>query len=97
MGAGIGMGWPHLLTKVFSLAPAGEEDLTSSSVTTVQLMATSFGAALAGLVTNLGGITETGANDIIGVTNASLYLYGSFAIAPLTAIIIFVFLKDNVE
>lgn len=93
IGSGIGMGWPHLLTKVFSSAPSGEEDLTSSSVTTVQLIATSFGAALAGLVTNLGGIT--GSNTIIGVTNASLYLYSSFAIAPLAAIMILILLKDK--
>lgn len=86
IGAGIGMGWPHLLTQVFSLAPAGEENLTSSSVTTVQLIATSFGAALAGLVTNLGGITDS--NTILGVTKASIYLYSSFAIAPLAALII---------
>lgn len=95
IGSGIGMGWPHLLTKVFSSAPSGEEDLTSSSVTTVQLIATSFGAALAGLVTNLGGITES--NTFIGVTNASIYLYSSFAIAPLAAIIILVFSKNKVS
>lgn len=93
IGSGIGMGWPHLLTKVFSSAPSGEEDLTSSSVTTVQLIATSFGAALAGLVTNLGGITDS--DTIIGVTKASLYLYSSFAIAPLAAIVILILLKDK--
>ncbi|MCS4226947.1 MFS transporter [Sphingobacterium sp. BIGb0165] len=92
IGAGIGMGWPHLLTKVFSLAPAGEEDLTSSSVTTVQLIATSFGAALAGLVTNVGGITD--ANTIIGVTNASIYLYSSFATAPLVVIMILILISQ---
>jgi len=95
IGAGIGMGWPHLLTRVFSLSPLGEEDLTSSSVTTVQLMATSFGAALAGLVTNLGGITDS--EDIIGVTNASIYLYGTFAIAPLGAICILLLMKKKLR
>jgi len=93
IGSGIGMGWPHLLTKVFSSAPSGEEDLTSSSVTTVQLIATSFGAALAGLVTNLGGITDS--HNIIGVTRASIYLYSSFAMAPLVVIIILILLKDE--
>lgn len=88
IGAGIGMGWPHLLTKVFSLAPKGEEDLTASSVTTLQLIATSFGAALAGLVTNLGGITDT--TSLEGVTHASIYLYFSFALAPLLALFVLV-------
>lgn len=95
IGAGIGMGWPHLLTKVFSSAPSGEENLTSSSVTTVQLIATSFGAALAGLVTNLGGITDS--NNIFGVTNASIYLYSCFAIAPLAAIMIFILFKNGAK
>lgn len=94
IGAGIGMGWPHLLTQVFSLAPTGEENLTSSSVTTVQLIATSFGAALAGLVTNLGGITDS--NTILAVTNASIYLYIIFATAPFAAIIIlFFYISDD--
>ncbi|MFZ4927965.1 MFS transporter [Chryseobacterium sp. Mn2064] len=93
IGIGIGMGWPHLLTKVFSLSPSGEEDLASSSVTTVQLIATSFGAAIAGLVTNFGGITHPG--GIIGTAQASVYLYGSFAVAPLIAIILCFLLKMN--
>lgn len=88
IGAGIGMGWPHLLTQVFSLAPKGEEDLTASSVTTIQLIATSFGAALAGLVANLGGITDT--TTLEGVTNASIYLYSCFALAPLLALFVLI-------
>lgn len=95
IGAGIGMGWPHLLTRVFSLAPKSEENLTSSSITTVQLIATSFGAALAGLVTNLGGITNT--TDSIAILNSSIYLYSSFAIAPLLAIVIFIVVKPRIS
>lgn len=95
IGAGIGMGWPHLLTRVFSLAPKSEENLTSSSITTVQLIATSFGAALAGLVTNLGGITNT--TDNIAIVNSSIYLYSSFSIAPLLAIIIFIAVKPQIS
>ncbi|MDR6528216.1 MFS family permease [Chryseobacterium rhizosphaerae] len=89
IGMGIGAGWPHLLTKVFSLAPKGEEELTSTSVTTVQLIATAFGAALAGLVSNIGGITNPGGFE--GTQNASLVLYGTFSLAPLLAMIIIVF------
>lgn len=86
IGVGIGMGWPHLLTSIFALAPAGEEELASASVTTVQLMATAFGASIAGLVSNMGGITKPG--GVIGAQNASLLLYGVFSIAPLLAIAI---------
>lgn len=88
VGVGIGMGWPHLLTKVFSSAPKGEEELTSASVTTVQLMATTFGAALAGLVSNFGGLTIPG--GLVGAQNASVLLYGSFSVAPLFAVIIMI-------
>lgn len=88
IGVGIGMGWPHLLTNVFSSAPKGEEELTSASVTTVQLMATTFGAALAGLVSNFGGLTIPG--GIEGAQNASVILYGSFSVAPLFAVIIII-------
>lgn len=86
IGVGIGMGWPHLLTSVFARAPAGEEELASASVTTVQLMATAFGASIAGLVSNMGGITEPG--GVIGAQNASLLLYGIFSVAPLLALVI---------
>lgn len=95
IGAGIGMCWPHLLTKVFSLSPKGEEELTSSSVTTVQLIATSFGAALAGLITNLGGITNPG--GLTGTISASFYLYGTFALTPFGAILIFIYLKKKIS
>jgi len=91
MGVGIGMGWPHLLTKVFSLAPKGEEELTSASVTTVQLMATTFGASLAGLLVNMGGITNPG--GVVGAQNAATLLYGTFALAPLLAVVVLLIQK----
>lgn len=91
VGAGIGIGWPHLLTRVFSLAPTGEEELTSSSVTTVQLMAMAFGAAIAGLIANMGGLTTPG--GIGGAENASILLFGTFALAPLLAALIMLFYK----
>ncbi|MFC3759061.1 MFS transporter [Chryseobacterium tructae] len=88
IGMGVGAGWPHLLTQIFSLAPNGEEELTSASITTVQLIATAFGAALAGLAANIGGITVPG--GIEGTQNASLVLYGTFSLAPFLAIIVLV-------
>ena len=72
---------PHLLTRVFSLAPSGEEELTSSSVTTVQLIAMAFGAAIAGLIANICGLTVPGGSA--GAKTASVLLFGSFALAPL--------------
>lgn len=47
VGFGVGLGWPHLLTRVLQVAPDDEQDLASASITTVQLCATAIGAALA--------------------------------------------------
>lgn len=86
VGFGIGLSWPHLLTQVFSVAAAGEETLASSSITTVQLYATALAAALAGVVTNLAGLTEPGGVD--GAKSAALVLFVSFAVAPALAAVL---------
>ena len=54
IGMGVGLAWPHLLTRVFHVAPDGEQDLASASITTVQLFATALGAALAGMSAAVG-------------------------------------------
>lgn len=80
----MGLAWPHLLTRVFQAAPAGEQDLTSASITTVQLFATALGAALAGMVANLAGLTEPG--GIAGTMSAAGWLFGVFALAPVIGV-----------
>jgi len=60
VGLGVGLGWPHLLTRVMKVAVAGEENLAASAITTVQLYAMAIGAALAGLVANAAGLTAPG-------------------------------------
>lgn len=52
VGLRIGVAWPHLVTNVFKETPASEQELTASSITTVQLYATAFSAAVAGMVAN---------------------------------------------
>ncbi|MGY2252345.1 MFS transporter [Pseudomonas reactans] len=86
IGLGVGLAWPHLLTRVFQVAPAGEQDLASASITTVQLFATAFGAALAGMVANIAGLTEPG--GIEGTASAAVWLFGVFALAPVGGILI---------
>lgn len=86
IGLGVGLAWPHLLTRVFQVAPAGEQDLASASITTVQLFATAFGAALAGMVANTAGLTEPG--GIEGTASAAVWLFGVFALAPVVGILI---------
>ena len=84
VGFGIGMCWSHLVTRVFRSAPAGEENLASGAVTTLQLYAIALGAALAGMVANAGGLAEPGGLE--GARSASAWLFGSFALAPALAV-----------
>ncbi|AYQ44493.1 MFS transporter [Burkholderia lata] len=86
VGVGIGVGWPHLLTQVLTHAPAGQEDLASTSITTVQLYATAIGAALGGLVANLAGFSTPG--GLAGAQQAAVWLFATFAAAPLLAAVV---------
>jgi MFS family permease len=86
VGVGIGIGWPHLLTQVLTNAPAGQEDLASISITTVQLYATAIGSALAGLVANLAGFSEPG--GLVGAQHAAVWLFAVFATAPVLAALV---------
>ncbi|MCC8381770.1 MFS transporter [Xenorhabdus sp. PB30.3] len=83
VGIGIGAAWPHMLTQVFTSAPVGQEDLASTSITTVQLYATAIGSALAGIVANIAGFSEPG--GLAGAQSAAVWLFAVFAIAPVLA------------
>ena len=83
VGAGVGIGWPHLLTQVLTLAPQGEEGVASAAITTVQLYGMALGAAAAGLVVNAAGLTYPGGSA--GAASAAAWLFASFALAPLLA------------
>ena len=86
VGAGVGMGWSHLLTRILKAAAPGEEAKTSASISIVQLLATSCGTALAGLVANSTGILNPG--GIVGAQQAAGWLMGTFALAPLLAFVL---------
>lgn len=83
VGFGVGVGWPHLLTRVMALARPGEENLASTSITTVQLYGMAVGSALAGLVANAAGLTDPGGPA--GAQSAAVWLFASFALAPALA------------
>lgn len=85
IGLGVGLAWPHLLTRVFQVAPDGEQDLASASITTVQLFATALGAALAGMVASVAGLTDPG--GIAGTASAALWLFGIFAFPPILGVL----------
>lgn len=78
-GMGVGLAFPHLAARVLHAAPGDEQDLAASSIMTVQLCATAFGAALAGLTVNLAGLSASGEMD---VASAARWLFTVFLIAP---------------
>jgi len=84
IGFGIGFGWPHLLTRILQVSSEEDKEIAGASITTVQMFATALGAALAGTIANLSGLTESGQGD--GVANAAFWLFLLLAIAPLLAI-----------
>src|SRR5690606_35302096 len=83
-GAGIGMSWPALVTRIFRSAPEDEQDLASGGMTTVQLFAMAFGTACAGMVANLAGISVPG--GVQGASSAAFWLGAVFMLAPIAAI-----------
>lgn len=80
VGFAVGIAWPHLSTRVLQIAPPGEEDLAASSIMTVELFATAMGAALAGMLANVGGLSSPG--GVPGTSGAAQWLFAVFAIAP---------------
>ncbi|HEY9012183.1 MAG TPA: MFS transporter, partial [Devosia sp.] len=58
LGTGIGISWPHVSARLLRAAPEGEGDLTSASISMVQLFASGFGAAVAGVIVNAAGLAS---------------------------------------
>jgi MFS family permease len=85
-GMGIGLGWPHLIARALHAARPGEENLTSSAITTVQLYAMASGAALVGLTANQAGLTVPG--GVQGAREAATVLFALFALAPALAVLL---------
>lgn len=83
VGFGIGYAWPHIVTRVYKLAPSEELDLAATAITTVQLFATAFGAALAGVIVNLAGISGPD-----GASRAALWLHVLFLLAPAACVLL---------
>jgi MFS family permease len=82
-GAGIGACWPFIAQRVMSRARGGEEDIAASSLATVQQAGFALGAALAGMVANVAGLSAgLGRSDIAA---AAFWVPTSFVLAALAA------------
>ncbi len=82
LGVGIGSTWPHLLTRALASSPRHEQALTASSMTTVQLVATAFGAAIGGVITNLADYSNLASG---GTQTAAAWYFGLLCLAPALA------------
>lgn len=80
IGLGVGVAWPHVLAGILKAARPGEQDLAGASITTVQLFVAALGAALAGMLANIGGLVEPG--GIEGTAGAARWLFGIFLLGP---------------
>lgn len=83
-GMGVGFVYPHLCTRIMQAATEGEADQTSSAIMTLQLCATAFGAAIAGLVVNVSGSVDS--SGVFNAANASRWLFAVVALAPIACI-----------
>ncbi|MED5799958.1 MFS transporter [Gordonia sp. Z-3] len=79
-GAGIGMAFPHIATAAMTITRDDTEAARASAgVNTVQMVANTFGSAMAGLLVSVGATVSTGANP--AVTSARFLGFGFAAIA----------------
>ncbi|OXM46378.1 MFS transporter [Amycolatopsis alba] len=74
-GTGIGIAMPHLSVAAMTSAPDGEGGKAAAAIATILTMSTAFGAAVAGLLVNLGGSSV--------VTSARWLLFGFAAVSAL--------------
>lgn len=84
-GLGVGMAWPHLLSRVFTCAPEGQENVAASAMITLQLYAIAVGATVAGIITALVGL---GSGSIEHAQQGATALFFSFAVLPLLFVFI---------
>lgn len=82
-GFGIGLGWPHLLTRVLQQADEQEKETAGASITLVQSFAAALGAALAGTIANVAGVNGDVAD---AASNAAFWLFLFFIIPSVLGI-----------
>jgi MFS family permease len=76
-GTGVGIAWPHLASQLIGVSKSEERSMAGGFVTTLQILAGTFGAAFAGLVANLAGLGD-GAEHV-EIAKGGVVLFLSFA------------------
>lgn len=85
IGLGVGMSWSHILSRILIAADKGQENQTTSAITTVQLYAVSLGTALGGMIVAIAGFNQ---GDLAGTQAASSALLISFAVLPFVFVLV---------
>lgn len=85
MGAGVGLGWAHLVALVIRLSREDEKDRASAAITMMQSLGSGFGAALAGVIVNSTGLLDPG--GVAGNISAAFWLFLLFALPAAAALI----------
>ena len=85
LGFSVGIGWPHLLTRVLQNAEVQDKEKAGASISVVQSFSAAIGTALAGTVANLSGINVPGGTE--GASQAAFWLSLLFIAAPLVAMV----------
>ncbi len=85
-GASVGSAWPHLASRLIGYSPPAERTAAGGFVTTLQILAGTFGAALAGMVANLAGLAHS--TTPADVAHGGWLLFLSFVLPPLMAALI---------
>ncbi len=88
MGFGVGIHNVHLLARTMASAVKGEERITASAMPSIRSLGTAFGAATAGLLTNLAGLGTGTRPEEVGPAVTLSY---SFSLIPLTAAVLMMF------
>jgi MFS family permease len=84
-GGSVGAVWPHLAARLIASAAPNSRALAGSFITTLQILAGTFGAAIAGIVANFSGVTST---IPLEVAHGGQLLFLSFGFVPLLALLI---------
>ena len=80
-GLGIGQCHAHISNHVMSRALTSEESITAGAIPTLQTLGIAFGAAAAGILSNVAGLSEGISRETL--TSLSTWIYG-FALFPAT-------------
>lgn len=87
VGGGIGIAWAHLGNLMMTHARDTEHDVSSTFITTNQMIAQAFASALAGMIANLGGFADAahGPTEVVGAVSWLFFSFAAIAAAALPA------------